>query len=76
MLDKLEKTRELIAVLKAALPFEVALTPELIADLAQQDKPITVKPIETVSEISYLGDAVASSATSSPRTPTTSFLPL
>jgi hypothetical protein len=57
MLDKPEKTRTLIAVLKAALPFEVALTPELIADLARQDKPVTVKPIETVSEISYLGDA-------------------
>jgi hypothetical protein len=57
MLDKPEKTRELIAVLKAALPFEVALMPELIADLAQQKKPVTVKPIETVSEISYLGDA-------------------
>jgi hypothetical protein len=57
MLDKPEKTRELIAVLKAALPFEVALTPELIADLARQEKPVTVKPIESVSEISYLGDA-------------------
>ena len=57
MLDKPEKTRELIAVLKAALPFEVALMPELIADLARQDKPVTVKPIDTVSEISYLGDA-------------------
>jgi len=57
MLDKPEKTRQLIAVLKAALPFEVALMPELIADLTRQDKPVSVKPIETVSEISYLGDA-------------------
>ena len=57
MLDKPEKTRELIATLKAALPFEVVLTPELVADLAGQQNPVTVKPIEIVSEISYLGDA-------------------
>jgi hypothetical protein len=57
MLDKPEKTRDLIATLKAALPFEVALTPELVTDLAQQQEPVIVKPIETVSEISYLGDA-------------------
>ena len=57
MLDKPERTRELIATLKAALPFEVVLTPELVADLARQQKPVVVKPIETVSEISYLGDA-------------------
>jgi hypothetical protein len=57
MLDKLDKTYQLIATLKAAMPFEVALTPELVADLARQQKPVIVKPIETVSEISYLGDA-------------------
>ena len=57
MFDKLEKTQELIATLKAALPFEVALMPELVADLARQQNPVIVKPIETVSEISYLGDA-------------------
>jgi hypothetical protein len=56
MLDKLERTLELIATLKAALPFEVALMPDLVADLARQEKPVIVKPIETVSEISYLGD--------------------
>jgi hypothetical protein len=56
VLDKLEKTHELIATLKAALPFQVGLMPELIADLARQQNPVTVKPIETVSEISYLGD--------------------
>ena len=57
MLDKLEKTYKLIETLKAALPFEVALTPELIFDLARQEKPLLLKPIETVCEISYLGDA-------------------
>jgi hypothetical protein len=56
MLDKPEKTRELIATLEAAVPFEVALMPDLIEHLARQQKPVLVKPIETVSEVSYLGD--------------------
>lgn len=56
MLDKPEKTRDLIATLKAALPFDVFPTPDLIAQLARQQKPVVVKPTETVSEISYLGD--------------------
>ena len=56
MLDKSEKTRDLIAILEAALPFEVALMPELIEQLARQEKPVVLKPIETVSKISYLGD--------------------
>jgi len=56
MLDKPEKTRELIAALKAALPFEVGLTPDLIAHLARQQKPVTVKLAESVSNISYAGD--------------------
>ena len=56
MLDKLEKARELVATLKAALPFEIALTPELIDHLARQQRPVSVKPTETVSDISYAGD--------------------
>ena len=56
MLDKPEKTRDLIAILEAALPFEAALMPELIERLARQEKPVVLKPIETVSKISYLGD--------------------
>jgi hypothetical protein len=56
MLDKPEKTFELMNILDAAVPFEVALMPDLIEDLARQQKPVAVKPIETVSEISYLGD--------------------
>ena len=56
MLDKPEKTRRLVAALKAALPFEVALTPDLIAHLARQQKPAVVKSTETVSDISYAGD--------------------
>jgi hypothetical protein len=56
MLDKPEKTRELMAILETATPFEVALMPDLIEDLARQQKPVVVKPIETVSGVSYLGD--------------------
>ncbi len=56
MLDKPEKIRALIAAMKAALPFEVALTPELIAHLAQQQKPVAVKPTESVNDVSYAGD--------------------
>jgi hypothetical protein len=56
MLDKPEKTRELMATLEAALPFEVALMPDLIEYLARQQKPVIVTPVETVSGVSYLGD--------------------
>ena len=56
MLDKPEKTRELVAALKAALPFEVAPMPDLIAHLARQQKPVAVKPTEAVSDVSYAGD--------------------
>ena len=56
MLDKPEKTHQLVATLKAALPFDVALTPDLIVLLASQQNPIIVKSTETVSEISYAGD--------------------
>jgi hypothetical protein len=57
MLDKPEKTYELIDLLEAAVPFEVALMPDLIEHLARQQNPITIKSIETVSKVSYLGDA-------------------
>jgi hypothetical protein len=56
ILDNLEKTYELMAILEAAVPFEVALLPDLIDNLARQQKPVVVKPIETVSGLSYLGD--------------------
>jgi hypothetical protein len=56
MLDKPEKTRELMDTLDAAVPFEVALMPDLIEHLARQQNPITVKSIETVSKVSYAGD--------------------
>ena len=56
MLDKLEKTLELMNILDAAVPFEVALMPDLIDHLARQQRPVALKPIETVSGVSYLGD--------------------
>ena len=56
MFDKPEKTRDLITILEAAVPFEVALMPDLIEHLARQQKPVLVKPVETVSKILYLGD--------------------
>jgi hypothetical protein len=56
MLDKLEKTRELVDVLEAALPFEVELTPESIAQLRAQQPPAVVKPQQIVSQISYADD--------------------
>jgi hypothetical protein len=68
MLDKREKTRDLIAILEAAVPFEVALTLELIERLALQEKPVVLKPIETVSKISS-SVIWAWSVASSPRTP-------
>ncbi|MGJ0508875.1 MAG: hypothetical protein ACR652_17460 [Methylocystis sp.] len=42
MLDKAEKTYQLLAALKAAAPFEVELTPPVIAHLRTQQ--IAVKP--------------------------------
>ena len=56
MFDKPEKTRDLMTALKAALPFEVELTPEAIAHLRTQQTPIVVKPKQIVSQISYAGD--------------------
>lgn len=56
MLDKLEKTEALLNAMEQALPFEVGLMPELIAGLARQQSPVAVKPVETVTDISYAGD--------------------
>ena len=56
MLDNPQKTLELMAILEAAVPFDVALIPYIIEHLVRQPEPILVKPVETVSEISYLGD--------------------
>jgi hypothetical protein len=44
MLDNPEKTRELVTALKAALPFEVELTPEVIEFLRTDDPTVVVEP--------------------------------
>jgi hypothetical protein len=56
MLDKWEKTRELIALLKAAAPFEAELTPPLIAQLHAGTPPFDLEPLQTVRDVSYAGD--------------------
>ena len=56
MLDNPEKTRELVTTLKAALPFEVELTSEVIESLRTGEPTTVVKPKQLVSEVSYAGD--------------------
>ena len=56
MLDMPEKADALVVAMKAAVPFEVMLTPEAITHLARQQKPVHVKPAGMVSEVSYAGD--------------------
>jgi hypothetical protein len=56
MLDNLEKTTKLMIALKAALPFEIELTPSLIAHLRAQHVAVAVKARQIVSEVSYVGD--------------------
>jgi hypothetical protein len=56
MLDKWEKTQELIATLKASAPFEVELTPPLIAQLRASTPPFDVEPRQIVTGVSYCGD--------------------
>jgi hypothetical protein len=56
MLDKPEKTLELIAALKAAAPFEVELTPPLIAHLRAERVAFDPEPRQIVREVSYAGD--------------------
>jgi len=56
MLDKPEKTLELIDALKAAAPFEVELTPGVIAGLRAEEPRVVVGPQQVVSQVSYAGD--------------------
>ncbi len=56
MLDKWEKTRDLIASLKAAAPFEVELTPPLIAKLRAEAPTPDLQPRQLVRDVSYAGD--------------------
>jgi hypothetical protein len=55
MLDHPEKTARLLAELKAAVPFKVALTPEVVARLRAEN--VAAAQVEqTVSDLSYAGD--------------------
>jgi len=56
MLDKPEKTRDLIAALQAAVPFKVELTPRLIAHLRARREGGEVTPSQSVRKVSYAGD--------------------
>jgi len=55
MLDNPEKTARLFTALKASVPFEATLSPDLTSLLARQQKPVLVRPVETVSDVSPLG---------------------
>src|SRR3954447_13281347 len=57
MLDDPERTSRLLAALKAALPFEVHLTPPLARLLREQQVVLPAGDRQTVSAVSYLGDA-------------------
>ena len=56
MLDKPEKTYLLLAALRAAVPFEVELTPSVIAHLRAQQVAVAVNPRQIVTEVSYADD--------------------
>jgi hypothetical protein len=56
MLDNPEKTYQLLAALRAAVPFEVELTPSVIAHLRAQQVAVAIKPRHIVTEVSYAGD--------------------
>jgi hypothetical protein len=57
MLDNPEKTTKLLAALKAAVPFEVELTEQLIKHLRDHgDAAVADKKHHTVANLSYAGD--------------------
>jgi len=56
MLDNPEKTARLMAALKAAVPFEVNLTPEVVKELQSKNVANADQIHRTVSDLSYAGD--------------------
>jgi hypothetical protein len=56
MLDNPEKTMRLLAVLKAAAPFEVELTERFIKYLRAQSHVLADHTRHVVSDLSYAGD--------------------
>ncbi len=55
MLDDPEKTSRLLAALKMAVPFKVALTPEVVSHLRGKQA-AAVQAEQTVADLSYAGD--------------------
>jgi hypothetical protein len=56
MLDNPRKTETLMAALKAAVPFEVELTPEVVKQLQAQSLAHADQTHRIVSDLSYAGD--------------------
>jgi hypothetical protein len=56
MLDDRKKTAQLITAMKAAVPFKVALTPEVILHLRGKQVAAAVAAEQTVADLSYAGD--------------------
>jgi hypothetical protein len=56
MLDNPEKTARLLAALKAAVPFEVELTPQVVKQLQAEGLAHADQPHRTVSDLYYAGD--------------------
>jgi hypothetical protein len=56
MLDNPEKTAQLLAELKGAVPFKVELTPQLIKHLRAQHDAVADETEHIVSDLSYAGD--------------------
>jgi hypothetical protein len=56
MIDHPERTARLLAELKTAVPFKVALTPQLIAHLRAEEIAVATDTGHTVSDLSYSGD--------------------
>ena len=56
MIDHPERTARLLAELKAAVPFKVALTPQLVAHLRAEQIAVATDTGHTVSDLSYAGD--------------------
>jgi hypothetical protein len=56
MLDNPEKAANLLAALKAAVPFEVELSERVVAQLRAQHDAVADQKHLTVSDLSYAGD--------------------
>jgi hypothetical protein len=56
MLDNPEKTTKLLAALKAAVPFEVELTEQVVNHLRSHGDAVADKKHHTVANLSYAGD--------------------